>query len=231
MLKRMLSLLCYCMLVQISIAQDCTGYFPFEEDTTYEMTTYDKKGKKTAVVESTIALVEPDGDNFRAVIQTQIRDEDNEDLMSNKYDVSCKGGTFYIDATAFMNPASLSAYDGMDVEVTGQGIELPATLSVGQELADANTEVQVSSNDIKIMKMTFSQENRKVEGQEKITTPAGTYDCYVITYDTTMKMLMKKTSQVKEWYAKGVGMVRQETYGKKGKLEGYTELTKFEVGQ
>lgn len=227
MSKQIILLVLSLFLCQMAFTQDCKGYFPFIEDTTYELTTYDKKGDMSVIVENTVAIVKPDGDNFRAVIQSQIKDEDGEEIALNKFDVTCSGETFYIDATAFINPNSMSAYQNMDMELRGNGVELPTTLSVGQELAEASTEVKVSSNDITVLKMNVIQENREVVKQEEITTSAGTFDCYVISYDSTMKMIVKKTNQVKEWYAKGVGMVRQEIYNKKGKLEAYTELTKI----
>lgn len=44
--------------------------------------------------------------------------------------------------------------------------------------------------DNKGMKQTLTLDviNRKVEGKEKITTPAGSWDCYKITNSTKMKI-------------------------------------------
>lgn len=227
MLKQITLVLLGVFLGQMAFTQDCKGYFPFIEDTTYELTTYDKKGDVSVIVENTVAIVKPDGDNFRAVIQSQIKDEEGDEVALNKFDVTCSGETFYIDATAFINPNTMSAYQNMDMELRGNGVELPMSLSVGQELSEASTEIKVSSNDVTILKVNVIQENREVTGQEEMTTSAGTFDCYIISYDSTMKMIVKKTNQVKEWYAEGVGMIRQEIYNKKGKLESYTELTKM----
>jgi hypothetical protein len=40
-------------------------------------------------------------------------------------------------------------------------------------------------------------------------------------------MGIKITGSAKQWLAEGVGMVKQESFNKKGKLTGYTELTAF----
>ena len=70
--------------------------------------------------------------------------------------------------------------------------------------------------------------NRKVEKQESITTPAGTFDCYVIYSETKTKMMMaNKTFPSRTWLAKGVGMVKQESYNKNGKLMGSMVLTQY----
>lgn len=77
------------------------------------------------------------------------------------------------------------------------------------------------------MNMTMEMVDRKVEGKESLTTSAGTFDCYVISYTTEMKMGLNTMFKNKEWIAEGVGMVKSENYNKNGKLMGYSELTKI----
>lgn len=81
--------------------------------------------------------------------------------------------------------------------------------------------------------MDFAIKNRTVAGQEEMTTPAGTFSCYKITYDMDMNvkvMGMGRTTNLTgtEWIAEGVGMVRNEQYDKNGKLNSYSVLTKLE---
>ena len=57
---------------------------------------------------------------------------------------------------------------------------------------------------------------------------AGTFDCYVIYSETKTKMMMaNKTFPSRTWLAKGVGMVKQESYNKNGKLMGSMVLTQY----
>ena len=76
-----------------------------------------------------------------------------------------------------------------------------------------------------IMNMSVSITNRKVEAVENITTPAGTFECYKITYDVATKMMINVKMKATEWYAKNVGMVKSESYTSDGKLAGSTLLT------
>ncbi|GAB4244072.1 MAG: hypothetical protein Tsb0034_22190 [Ekhidna sp.] len=74
--------------------------------------------------------------------------------------------------------------------------------------------------------------DRKVEKVETLETPAGSYETYKITQKTTMTMNMmgiKKTTESTSasWLARGVGMVKNESYDKKGSLIGYTLMTSF----
>lgn len=104
--------------------------------------------------------------------------------------------------------------------VSGESRGIPADISEGMELPDYSIE-------IKVMFITSKMgcKDRKVIGRESVTTPAGTFDCYVIEETITAKAMMvnEKTRQV-SWYARGVGLVKQETWDKK-KLTGTTVLT------
>ena len=67
-----------------------------------------------------------------------------------------------------------------------------------------------------------------MEGEESISTPAGTFDCFVITHDFETKMGLKIIGKSKQWLAEGVGLVKQINYSKNGKVNSSSEPTKFE---
>jgi hypothetical protein len=69
--------------------------------------------------------------------------------------------------------------------------------------------------------------NRKVEALESITTPAGTFECYKLTYDMEIKSMIKMTVKATQWVARNVGAVKTESFDKNGKLVGYSLLTAF----
>jgi len=104
-------------------------------------------------------------------------------------------------------------------------IEIPKYSSAtGTDLKDASMTVKVDAGGV-ILKMKISMEDRKLVAKEKKTTDAGTYDCIKITQKTVLTGIVKSESSSIEWYSEGVGVVRSETYNKKGKLTGYSELT------
>jgi hypothetical protein len=89
--------------------------------------------------------------------------------------------------------------------------------------------IQVSSSGITMVNMDVTINNRKVLAKEKITTSAGTFDCYKISYETESRTRMiTVNTKGMEWISEGVGVVKTETYNKKDKLTGYSLLTKFE---
>ena len=76
-----------------------------------------------------------------------------------------------------------------------------------------------------VMSMTMEGEERKITGKERISTPAGDYDCFVVEETVTMKAMMnKEVEKTVSWYAYGIGMVKQLSYDKKGQLQSVTLL-------
>lgn len=200
----------------------CSMYYPFTEGTTFQITSYDKKGKKASVVDYNIINVS----GTTATINTKISDDKGKEVTTTNYNVICENNVISIDFKSLMNPDLMKQYKDMEMEFEGTNIELPNNIDVGKTLKDANMIMTMKMSGMN-MKMHMNLIDRKVEGKETVTTPAGTFDCYLITYTMEMKMGMKYTGMNKEWIAEGVGMVKSENYNKKGKLMGYSELTKI----
>jgi hypothetical protein len=79
------------------------------------------------------------------------------------------------------------------------------------------------------MKLTFNITDRKVEGKESVTTPAGTFECMKISYNTHSQMMIANTQFTNvEYLSKDSGAVRTETYRSNGNLVSYTILTKYQ---
>jgi len=210
-------------------AQECKGFFPFEPDTKLEMTYYDKKGKVTSISNMDIVDITETDEIIEAEITASIKDKKGEEVHTADYRITCKDDGYEIDVFNMVNPALMKSSFGMDLDVSGDALIFPSDLSVGKELEDASTVIEVRSSDIKIMTMKLDITNRKVEAKESITTAAGTFDCYKLSYDFNTKFaFVKKKYRIVQWIADGVGVVKEETYGKRGKLESSSALTKFE---
>ena len=223
MKTKIIILICSFFISFSSISQSaCKAYYPFEEGAKFEITNYDKKGKKEGVVNYEVTSI----DNNVATIKTIIFDDKGKEITTTSYQITCEGNTISIDFKSMMNQDMFKQYKDMEMEVTGTNVELPNDLQVGQSLKDANMNMAIDMGGIK-MNMSIAMVNRKVDQKESITTPAGTFDCFALSYDSEMKMGMKMTFKIKEWIAEGFGMVRNESYSKNGKLMGYSELTSF----
>ena len=207
-------------------AQSCEAYFPSEAGTVIELTSYDRKEKKETgqTIYEIQDVSEADGATQIDYRTTQLG-ADGEELFQADSKATCTGSDITMEVEAFLNPASLASFASTEISITGDPMVLPYPMSPGQELPDASFTV---SSSVMPIKMTSDVYNRRVVGTEALTTPAGTFDCVVVEYDSDVKMGLTISASVKQWYAEDVFLVRQETYNKRGKLTGVMVLTRFE---
>ncbi|ULT44464.1 hypothetical protein KRR40_14595 [Niabella defluvii] len=94
-------------------------------------------------------------------------------------------------------------------------MEYPSSLSVGQALSDASFNMDMKAESGLMANVSIDITNRKVEAKEKITTPAGSWDAYKITYDSKMVMNMgfaiPMKMQMTEWFVPDFGIVKSSS--------------------
>ena len=212
-----------------ALSQNCSKYYPMEEGTSFQYTMTNKKGKTEGITDYSITNVENTGGVTTASMNMKFTDEKGKEIFVSDYKLSCTGDVVKIDYNSLVPAQMMKQYTdmGVEMEISGTDIELPNNLSVGQGLDDANVAISIKMTGMN-MNIKVDQLNRIVEKKESVNTPAGTYECYVITQDNVSETMgVKQTMQSKLWLAEGVGMVKQETYNKKGDLMSKSELTSF----
>lgn len=222
-------ILLLCLFSFQSYSQDCKPYFPMAEGAIMEYSNFNKRGKLDNKVKHTVNSKEVDGENLSVSVEAVHTDKKGKETYRNEYNVRCEKGKFYFDMSKMIPEEQMAAYEGMDVEVDADKVEIPANPVEGTELEDGEVEVSVSNAGIAITTITVEVFNRKILKKESVTTEAGTFDCFVISQDvkTVMGKVIPVTvkSSSKEWYAPNVGIVKSESFNKKGKLTGTSELT------
>jgi hypothetical protein len=213
-------------LAQESVCE--STYMPFKNGISFELTTYDKKGKETSVVRHKVSSIAPLASGFKATVETETFDAKGESLLKGVYYMECRDGVMYMDMNSLLDPRTLQGVSGMEVEVSGDALSFPARLNPGETLPDGTLTMKAGTGGLTIMNLNMTVSNRKIEAFESVTTPAGTFECVKISQDSELKAIIKKSFKSTGWYAKGVGTVRSENYDSKGNLESYTLLTKLE---
>ena len=209
-------------------SQECVFYSPVEKGTVLKHSNYDKKDKLTGTSTQTVI------DNYveegiqTVKIRNEYQDVDMDSVFMTELELKCKDGKYYVDMESYIGESTLTPYSDMETTFEVENMTIPAELKVGEVLDNGRVTVTISNNGMKIMTISVNISNRKVEAKEDITTQAGTFECYKISYDISTKMLITIKASTVEWYAKNVGVVRSESYNKKGKLTGYTVLTEFQ---
>ncbi len=221
----------YCTLITllfitVGLAQtDCSKYYPMKEGATFQYTNYDKKGRTEGIADYKVTEVVTNGGTTQATMSIALTDEKGKEIYTTSYSFSCTDNKVSIDYESLLPESMIDQMGDMEMEITGSDIELPNNLEVGQVLPDANVTMTMSVAGMK-MKTVVNILNRKVEKKETVTTPAGSFDCYVIYSESqTQAMGINKTFPSRLWLAEGIGMVKQETYQKKGDVMTRTELT------
>jgi hypothetical protein len=221
-------------LMALDSHSQCDSYFNFKEGAEYEMEHYSAKEKLTGKSLSQVISIEDNGGVLIATIKGTAFDKKGDEISSMDFEYLCEDGVLKMDLNKFI-PKEM--YGGSDVsfEMEGEFLEVPSNLEVGQTLKDGMIEskmVMEGNPAMANMTMTVKILNRKVESMESITTPAGTFSCFKITYNmesSTKVMGMNTTVTLSsiDFLAEGVGVVRTESYDKKGKLSGYSILTAY----
>lgn len=224
---RTLILSLFMLVTSIVISQtNCSKFYPLNEGTKFQVTVTDKKDKTSAIIDYNVVNVKNVGNDKVGTINSKMTDKKGKTITDTSFDVSCNGEVVSIDFKSMMNPQTLEQFGNMDYEITGTNMDFPNDLSVGQTLPDSNMDMKINMGGIN-MNMEMAITDRKVIGKETITTTAGSFDCFVITYITDLKMGVSQQSTSKQWIAEKVGMVKSENYDKRGNITSRSLLSKF----
>lgn len=234
-MKNRLLLLVSAAFVFLSLTEassgDCDTYFPLDKGTSWTYQEFDKKGKlsstNTTTVENVISSETKTEFTLKAS-SLSAKAKKNEAPTENTFSYVCENGILKIDMSTIIPQETQDGFKDMEVTIEQNEILIPSTLVVGQNLADANITMKISSNGMSIMTMVVNTTNRKIVKMEEVTTNAGTYNCAVMTYDIATKMgFAKSNSSAKDWYSSEVGIVKSESYDKNEKLMSSRLLTAY----
>lgn len=209
-----------------SVFAQCSQFFVLNKGTTWKVSNYSAKGKLQGTSEQKAINYKKTDNGFESTLLVTSKDEKGKQLIDGTTKLTCKDGIIYFDLKDMIPEETMQSFQSFEMTMEGTNIELPNDLNVGQSLKDADMIMTVDMSPMKV-KVNVKIFQRKVIGEEKITTPAGTFDCYKISQKLYMKAMMKVEGNSIEWFAKGVGMVKSEFYNKKGKLSSYSILTEY----
>jgi hypothetical protein len=223
-MKRIILFLAIVFFAHVGKTQEL--FFPDKEGTVLTYKTFDKKEKETGTIRYTIKSISQSGENMDITYQYESIDPKDKILYKDEITIKKKGDILYFDMSNFINKAAFQKEGQMpaEVQVTGNNMEIPLNPAEGAALPDASIEMSMKMGFIN-MKISASITNRKFEGKESVTTQAGTFDTYNFSGEVNSSSLgIKVKSAIKEWYAKGIGVVKSESYDKTGKLMSRIEL-------
>lgn len=214
------------LLPDILAAQECS-FYSISKDMVFGYQNLDPKGKVASTMRTTFLGIDQVGAATVYKVKSEYADEKNKNPSTREYEMKCEDGMFYVDMQSLVDPKSMEAFKGMEISVDSKDLVYPSGLSADQSLPDANITISAATGGVNLLNLIINITNRKVAGIESITVPAGTFECYKITYDVETKMMFKVFATVTEYVNMGVGNVKTETFDKKGKLSGTTQLVEL----
>ena len=218
------------IMISDQLLGQCNPYFHMQQGASWEMTSYSANDKVQGRSEHEVVSYNETTNGFESTVKITVFDKKDKESFESELGISCVDQVMKFDMKQFMSSESMKSFESMEMDITGDNLEYPSTLAVGDELKPGKMKMQISGATAMPMAMNFSIEivNRKVEARENITTPAGTFDCYKISSTIRTKTVMKVEGRSIEWVSNGKGVVKSESYNKNGKIMSYSLLTRFE---
>ena len=213
----------------LSFAQDCGG-LTMKEGSGFEMTNFDGKGKDIGKMIYKITKVANEGSASIISLEMEFFNVKGKSELKNTYQMKCDGNVISVDAKSLISQEQLKSFKDMEMKFTYDNIEYPTKYNVGDKLKDASVKGTGQTGPMGV-NFDLLIRNRSVVGQEKITTPAGSFDAYKLKSEMAFEMKMgfpvKMEMESISYRAPGVIWdIKTETY-RKGKLIGSSELTKI----
>ena len=201
-------------------------FFPTKEGTVLIYKNFDKKDKLTTTLQYTVKHVAISGSNMDITYLCESFDPKEKPIFKENITIHKKGDKLYLDMSNFINKAAFQQNGQIpaEIQVTGNDMEMPSNPSPGDVLPDANVAMALKIGFIN-MKMAADVTNRKVESIEDITVKGGTFNCYKFSSEVNSSAMgIKMHSKNFDWYAKGIGTVKNENYDKNGNMQSHCEL-------
>ncbi len=206
------------------------AFFPTKSGTKLTYQSFDKKGKMAGQTKYTVKDISGSGSNFKITYQVESIDAKGNRVYIDEIGVKQEGDKMYFDMSNFLNKAAFQQNGEIppSIEVTGNNMEIPLIPVPGTSLPDASVTMAMKMGFISL-KMTVNLTNRKVEALEDITVKAGTYNAFKLSGDVNGTILgIKVNSKGLDWYAYGIGLIKTESYDKKGDLQSVLELVEIQ---
>lgn len=210
--------------VSVSKAQET--FFPTKEGTVLVYKTFDKKDKVTNTIQYTITHLEISGSDMDITYLCESIDPKDKLVFKEEITIHQKGDKLYLDMSNFINKAAFQQNGEIPAEVvvSGNNMEIPLNPNPGDVLPDAHVEMALKMGFVN-MKISADVTNRKVEAIEDVVVKGGSFKSYKFSSDiNSVAMGIKVRAKSMEWYAKGIGTVKSESYDKNGNLQSHTEL-------
>ena len=214
------------MLVPMAKAQNCSDFINAVNRKKLVYSSRDGKGNEQGKLACTSAKKDASTVGYHA----EVIDKNGKSMGASDSEVKCSGNAIRVDMKSFVPPSSAKQLGKMQMTGEAKYLVYPLNLKAGQTLDDGTMTMNITNDGSHMGEMQIDITNGKVEQSETLTSPAGSFYCFRISYDAMVKIKMMGIGlpvnmHVIEWFSPKLARhVKSETYTKNGKLVGMTEL-------
>ena len=186
------------------------------------MTISNKTGIETGKMTYIISDSKKNGGSITTTINSEFFDAKGKSISKATNNMKCENGVMQINMKTFIPPPQLEQIKTESTTASDAYLEYPANMNVGDQLKDGQFNMDYESTSGLKSSIEISITERKVEGKETVTTPAGTWECFKISAKNKIDSKISNigipiTMSVTEWFAPEFGIVKTES--KTGKTE------------
>lgn len=209
------------LLAAFCYSQDCSNYYYLKNNSTVEMSIYDKKGGISGRLVYSVSGVTNSNNITTASVKSEMFDKKGRTIATGSSIMKCNGGIMMINMKMVIPTPQAEQISQTSAKTEDFFIEYPLNMKTGDQLKDGNMNMEVNNNGIQ-QSVSMIVYDRMVEDKERISTAAGSWDCYRISYKSKMSIKMMGVGipvsmDGTEWYAPGFGVVK--TISKHGTTE------------
>jgi len=195
--------------------QDCRQFLFFQKGKTIEMTIYNKSGEINGKQVYQVLDVSSEGSTTTAGLSSELFDKTGKSIARSNSVVKCNAGVMMVDLKMMM-PQQPHSTGTADASIGNEFLEFPSSLHIGDQLKDGGFTMNVNMQNIQET-VTISITDRKVTGQESVTTSAGSWSCFKIDSRNTTTVNMggrampPMSTESISWYTPGFGIIKTQT--------------------
>lgn len=125
-------------------------------------------------------------------------------------------GEYVISLKDALGEALQQLQGKFEIMDNAEDLRYPITLDESSVLPDASMKIKATIQGMEL-EMLLSVKERKMQGKETITVPAGTFECIKFVENQVISLMgQEQVTQVTYWYGKDTGLVKQSTFAMGG---------------
>ncbi|MFT3746988.1 MAG: hypothetical protein QM768_01670 [Agriterribacter sp.] len=193
-------------------AQKCSSLYFSSGKKNIQFASYTKRGDDDGQIVYKISNVATKGNTITSQINVQIFDKIQKLIGINNCYAKCNGNVLLLDMKLFLPQQQIEQFKNTSVREKAGVLEYPGVLKVGDKLKDGIFEMEADKSGLAlVLKMEITE--RIITGREKISTSAGTWDCFVIKSKTKLSINTGPISipiqfETMEWFNPSTGIIK-----------------------